>query len=538
MTVQKSIRVQDSAKGKPALADFAAALCCVAGFVVYKFLLSELFEEGPVVSACVPLFVFAACLFFPGLSKASVTPALRVVCRVVAVMLGLYALAAVVTYPAGITGEADTTLAIVRFIPLVAVAAAVISFWYPAFVVVPATVVLAKKAVGTHLFEMRISHTDYLAVVEMALVLGLASILLGRGGRWISTKPTRTLFGCNAKSASVIVFVIAVGAHFSNYFYSGMQKIELDGGTFFWALHNPTHVLTISAWIGGFFPLGSWPELATFVIQSAEKTHIILNITILIGQLVAVVFIAQRVTMIGLTLFYDLTHVVIFLVSGIFFWKWIILNLALVAAMRRLPSWVEMRSVVAVGVLTVIFAPAVFGVVRLGWYDTRALVVSEVYAVTRSDDVVRVPSNYFGTISVTAAQHRFGRTESGHFPTVTWGSTQSVADLKAARDDCNFGGEMRSRFKRTPEQVAQTIQLMHLYAYQRTERSGRYAYDLFPHHIWSNPLLSKDFSAIAVEDIKHYVYRTRSGCVSLGEIGPVFDERKVNEFVVPLPDGP
>ncbi|WP_227272506.1 hypothetical protein [Roseobacter weihaiensis] len=534
MTIHKSIGVQDGTKGKPAIADFAAALCCVAGFMFYKFLLSELFEEGPIVSACAPLLVFASCLFFPGLSQASVSPAMRIVCRVVAVMLGLYALAAVITYPAGISGEADTTLAIIRFIPLVAIAAAIMSFWYPAFVIVPATVVLAKKAVGTHLFEIRISHTDYLAVVEMGIILGIAAILLGRGGRWASGKPPRTLFGCDAKAASVIVFMIAVAAHFSNYFYSGIQKIELDGGPFFWALQNPTHVLSISAWIGGYFPLGSWPDVATFAIQSAEKTHVVLNITILLGQLVAVLFIAKRATMIGLTLFYDLTHVIIFLVSGIFFWKWIILNLALVAAMRRLPSWVEIRSVAAVGVATVVLAPAVFGIVWLGWYDTRALVVSETYAVTQSGDVLRVPSNFFGTISVTAAQHRFGRTEPGHFPTVTWGSTQTAADLKAARSDCAFDEDLPPRFSRTPEQVAETIQLMHLYALQREERSGQYFYDFFPHHIWSNPLLSKDFGAIAVRDIKHYVYRTRSGCVSLDETGPVFDERKVNEFIVPL----
>ncbi len=536
MILKKLVPKEVAETKTPALAEFMAALCSVVGFFVYKFLLTELFEEGPIAAACAPFGVFALCLLFPGLKNQFVSPALRILCRVVAVMLGFYALTAVTTYPSGITSEADTALTLVRYLSVLALAAAVLSFWYPSFVIVVATTILSKKAIGEDLFEIRISHTDYLPVAEIGLLLGIACLLLSRGGRWTSGKAVRSLFDCDVKSATVIVFMIGVGAHFANYFYSAVQKIQLDGGALFWAQYNPTYILSVNAWIGGFYPLGFWPEIAVPVLELSVRSHVLLNYMILLAQLLAVVFIVRRVTMIGLTLFYDVTHVVIFIVSGIFFWKWIVLNLALVAAMRRLPAWVEARSVAAISVASVVFAPTVFGVVWLGWYDTRALVVSEAYAVTKSGDVARVPSNFFGTISVTAAQHRFGRTEPGHWPTVTWGTTQSVKFLEGAREDCTFKPDAPTRFSRSKQQVSELIQLAHRYAQQNTSPDGRYVYDLFPHHIWSNPQLFRDFSRVAVSNIDYYIYRTRSGCTSLGLTGPEFKEHRSDEFVIPIKD--
>ena len=65
-----------------------------------------------------------------------------------------------------------------------------------------------------------------------------------------------------------------------------------------------------------------------------------INFATLFGQLAAVLMLFRRKLMIAITLFYDLAHIVIFFVT-VFFWKWILLNLALVAAIRLLPPFVE-----------------------------------------------------------------------------------------------------------------------------------------------------------------------------------------------------
>src|SRR3546814_11027254 len=78
-----------------------------------------------------------------------------------------------------------------------------------------------------------------------------------------------------------------------------------------------------------------------------------------------------------ITVFYDITHVVIFIVSGILFWKWILMNLAIVAAFTSLRHQRFDGFVRLVGVVAVIGGTLVFFAARLAWYDTPALNRSE-----------------------------------------------------------------------------------------------------------------------------------------------------------------
>ncbi|TYC50012.1 hypothetical protein FMN50_23700 [Rhodobacterales bacterium] len=238
--------------------------------------------------------------------------------------------------------------------------------------------------------------------------------------------------------------------------------------------------------------------------------------------------------MILATLFYDLTHVVIFLVSGIFFWKWIILKLGLVAAMRKLPEWVETPKPIVLSVAAILLSPHAFHIARLGWYDSPALVLSDVYAVTNDGKEVRVPSNFFGTWSVTAAQHRLGRVSSNHFPTVTWGTTQSIRVHENAMKDCSFGTGEDWPFRTNPSKISRIVQLNHAYAEQQAAGRENFHYNWFPHHIWSNPLSFSDFNVVALKEIDHYLYRTVSACVRLGPDGPDVTEVARDEFEIPL----
>ncbi|MCY4336925.1 MAG: hypothetical protein OXC60_19900 [Litoreibacter sp.] len=125
-------------------------------------------------------------------------------------------------------------------------------------------------------------------------------------------------------------------------------------------------------------------------------------------------------------------------------------------------------------------SPQAFTIVRLGWYDTPAQNVSEAFAVTEDGREVRVPSNYFGTISVTAAQHRLGRVEAGHYPMSTWGTAYSMSDFQRGNRSCAFGSEEPWQFKRETSDVVKQLQLAHAYSVQRYEKSGDHKYDLFP----------------------------------------------------------
>ncbi|WP_299410276.1 hypothetical protein [uncultured Roseobacter sp.] len=478
-------------------------------------------------------FAVALCLIAPGPRSTSVITSVRIVACTIAVVMALYSAVATITYPAKVNADFDLALLLVFLSVPVSLVSAVVSFWRPAFVFVPSVLVLQQKAIASTMFGFEISFTDYIPVLEMGVFLGLALMLLGPGLVQRLGPLSRMLRNCDLEYAMVLAFMAAVSAHFSNYFYSGLQKVILEGGPFLWVLHNPTHILGANAYLSGFLPTGTNAELSAFALYSLEIFRPVLNATILVGQLGALVFVARRSMLIAATLFYDITHVAIFFASGIMFWKWVALNTALVAAMRHLPKMAERRTAVIMSCMIVLLAPEAFNIVRLGWYDTPALTRTEVIAVTKDGNEYEVPSNFFGSYSVTAAQHRLGRTATEHFPTVTLGTTQQEDIFHQAHSDCTFPETPSTPFQRDKAWITNLVQTTHTYAAQQASDDGLYRYDLFPHHIWSNPWMFKDFAKVDPNTIDFYIYRTISSCIALDRGMPLEDVRFVSEFKVP-----
>lgn len=309
----------------------------------------------------------------------------------------------------------------------------------------------------------------------------------------------------------------------------------LDGGSLVWLMENPTYQLALNASAGGFLPLSQFPEVNAFILGGAYYLNPVINFSILFGQLAAIFCLAKRKHMIFATAFFDLTHIVIYLLSGIFFWKWILFNFALIFGIRKLPKFVETKSLFVAGVLAVLIAPKALQIIPLAWYDSPAVVLSETIVVTNDGKEFKVPSNYFGTISVSAAQHRFGRPEQGHFPTATWGTTQNKSVFEQARLGCNFD-DYSWVFKQNEEEIRTLINNAHLYALQQEQKRGDYNYNLFPHHIWSNPFDDTGFSNLKISDINHYLYRTSSNCFVAADGAVAKDVHKSDEILIPLPN--
>lgn len=474
------------------------------------------------------------CVLAPGPAWKDVSKPVKIVALTIAVVMGLYAIAARITIPIGFDPIFDMALEIVDLSTALGALGAIAAFWRPAFVFLPCAVVLQQKAMAAQMFGIHISQTDYIPLLEMGLYLGMALMLLGPG---LPTRlgPISRLFRrCDRNWVMVLIFMAAVSAHLSNYFFSGLQKLVLDGGPWLWVLQNPTHILGANAYLSGYLPIGAYELLSFRALHGLEILRPALNAIILIGQLGAIIFVSRRSMLIGATLFYDFTHVAIFFASGIMFWKWVVLNSALVAAMRYLPKAAERKTAVALSIFVILAAPEAFHIVRLGWYDTPALTRPRIIAVTEKGTEYEVPSNYFGSISITAAQHRLGRVSEGHFPTRTFGSTPSASIFDAANDNCYFTDQTFTLYKRDKEDIAGVIEKTHLYAIQQAADDGRYRYDLFPHHIWSNPWMFQEFAKLDPRTIEKYIYRTISSCVHLERGRPVEDVRITDEFVIPV----
>lgn len=506
-------------------------------FEVFNNGFEDLRDSGIWWLSLTTIFALVLCLLAPGPRRGDILKSVRLITLMISFVLGFYTVAARITYPTGLVADHDLILRFVDVSVVLAVLASIFSFWRPAFVLVPSATVLQQKATAAYLFEIGISHTDYIPLLEMGLFLGIALMLMGPGLPQRLGVFSRMLKRCNPTWAFVLIFMAAVSAHFANYFYSGLQKLLLDGGPLFWVLHNPTYILSANSLISGFVPIGAFPQLTNALIAVLEASWPVMNAVILLGQLGAVVFVVRRVTLIGATLFYDVTHVAIFLISGIMFWKWVMLNSALVVAMRYLPAMAERRTSVVLSIFIVLAAPETFHIVWLGWYDTPAMARTEIVAVTKDGEEYVVPSNYFGSFSITAAQHRLGRVEPNIFPTVTLGTTQNGTDFAQAWNNCTFDtGTLRNPYMADKDRLERLLQVTHTYALQQSADDGRYHYDLFPHHIWSNPWMFRDFAQLDPHDIDTYLYRTVFGCISVEGGRPFEDVRRINSISVPALD--
>jgi len=527
------------ASGRESLANELVAVGgAILAFAIVDNVIGDIRAAGEWANIAMVAGFALLCFVARGLTAREVSGSVNIIVRVIALVLGAYGLASGVTYPNGVSQQTDTLLLALQVVAVAGALGALAVFRYPVFILVPCTAVLAQKAIAADLFEVAISRTDYIPLVEMGLFLGVGLCLMGPLRRHLPFRVGRMVASADPVATTTLLFLVAVGVHFANYFFSGLLKVTLDGGPLLWVLKNPTEQLGLNAWAGGFLPSAIWTGPTLVLMDISGYLRPAINVSILLAQLGSIIFVLRRRSMILATLFYDLTHVMIFLVSGIFFWKWIILNFGLVAAMRKLPRWVETPKPMLLGIAAILLAPNLFQIARLGWYDTPALTRSDVYAVTKDGRELQVPSNYFGTISVTAAQHRLGRVAPGHYPTVTWGTTQSENVFLAAQNGCSFGSDTRWQFETEPGRISRIVQLTHSYATQQAADGRQYLYDLFPHHIWSNPWMFDEFAALVPDDIAHYIYRTVSGCVRLGPDGPVVDEWFRDEFVIPVSAAP
>ena len=69
------------------------------------------------------------------------------------------------------------------------------------------------------------------------------------------------------------------------------------------------------------------------------------------------------------------------------------------------------------------------------------------------------------------------------------------------------------------KEVAKYIRQHHSYVLSRVDEDGRFSYDLYPHHIWSNPLEYNDFSELDKRRITAYVFVSELVCLGDEDIG-------------------
>lgn len=381
------------------------------------------------------------------------------------------------------------------------------------------TAVVWQKSASSEILGIPITQTDYAPLIEVSLLLALGGLLLTYGRRFLGLWALEKKDGDKALTATEAVLLTALAAHFSNYFYSAVQKLRVGDTWWQWVLENPTYKLSLAAWETGSLPVTTLGNgMVAHLIEASILLNVPLNAITLLAQLIAVFAITRIQWAILLTAFYDITHVVIFLVSGIFFYKWIWLNLLLVVALGLIADR-ELRPALKAWLAAILLAaPSVFFVAFLGWLDTSSFNDEYVEAITVDGESYRVPSNYFLAGSVTHAQQRFVRDKPRHFPTNAYGSMYlAIAGAQRFRQavNCNLDVGPESGVPKAAKEANIPAQLRrhHSYVLKNADPQGSIHYDRYPHHIYSMPWEYQDFADLDKRRIMAYRYVVESKCL-------------------------
>lgn len=283
---------------------------------------------------------------------------------------------------------------------------------HPAFV--PLFLWMLVVIVGQFQGPLHYSWTDIDLVVDV-----LALLVAALGFRALALVRAQGI---------VLALLVLVGAH---YVDAARVKYALSPRGWEWAFHNDIANLFVSSHLNGWLADLSEPTvLAIAWLVSAVAVPLQVLTWALEGAPLAI--LASRPLAIGLLLGLIGLHVGILVSSGIFFWKWAVVDAALALVLWRGDAgWFSSRAT-AVAVAPMILLGGLTGIGNnLGWWDSRLSQYHQLWAVTASGERWRIDEQFFGPYDKPIAQDRFFYLHSEPELTQTLGGTHRYRDFMA-----------------------------------------------------------------------------------------------------------
>ncbi|MCY1218789.1 hypothetical protein D9M72_307410 [compost metagenome] len=229
------------------------------------------------------------------------------------------------------------------------------------------------------------SATEYFSIWECLLALYAATIIgqLIVGRKYVASEFRKYLLAC-----------LLVG-HIANYFAAGLSKALLNGGVFSW-LGNATLSTLKRADMWGVTVPASLLKSETFL--SLEPIG---NAAVFFGQLASSLVVVFPWLIGPITLFYDAFHIGVGISAGVWFYKWIFVNLVIywyrkeIAAAILSLTWPKRLALTAL-------IPAFFfisSVPHLGWYEYRQGALIFAYGINADGTQERLHHQFFGSAS-------------------------------------------------------------------------------------------------------------------------------------------
>ncbi len=518
--------IQTNVRPHDPLALFLVGGLCLLGFKGLLALLTlvTLYPSIGIVSI-VPIFL--SCALVARGRRPELSPALLTLCKGVAVACGTYSLLHYPDMPVAHEKLAGLGGWLLWMGWAAAAVAALLALRHPVWLLFCGFYMYWVKDIAGYLTGfLHHTHLDILPLYQAGGFLG-ASMLVVQG---LARMPVRSWGRLKEIDPSMAILFIAVAMQAANYFVASLAKLRLDGGPLDWVLHNQNaDILAVAL----FNKQLLWGDSALLVGAATTFFGTVgqpIAVAIVLFQFCSLIIFSHKRILLLVFLFLDLMHLGIFLLAGANFWTWFMLNIAIMAAMSRLPAASFNWRTGLIGMALVALLPLVAWVVWLGWYDTRA--VNSVYFEVEEESGmrVRVPSTFFGFYSYPIAHMSFGLPPGNYLPTLTNGGTLS-SQVRKESIACEFSTHHSALEKVwNPSATSRFVQDYHRHVLEKVGSDGHWSNVWYPHHFWSAPSMERQFAQVDLRQVRRYILTIESVCVD--RAGRIEKSLHRNEFPI------
>jgi hypothetical protein len=223
----------------------------------------------------------------------------------------------------------------------------------------------------------------------------------------------------------------------------------------------------------------------------------LLLLVTLVLELAALVILFRRQGAILILAGFILLHALIFLTSGIFFWKWMLLALGFILVLQALReetrAFLFSQPTFVASLLVIGLSPYYFNPVKLAWLDTNLNNSYEFEAVGLSGAVYRLNRGFMSPYDLPFAQNRFYFLTDENLLVRTYGATMDaevVSALKTMQPGPALAELAQARGKNYyQEQRSQRFEhFLATYFGNLNRRGSKTIFLNFlgaPHHIWN-----------------------------------------------------
>jgi hypothetical protein len=319
-------------------------------------------------------------------------------------------------------------------------------------------------------------------------------------------------FFVKIKPSTFIFLALCLMASF--YFIPGWAKIRLGPQPWDWLLGNKLHNIFVASYLNGWLGFADQPTILDManILKLLDIPFQVFTLIVELGSLFFLVSKRGTPLLLAGTI---LLHVGIFISSGIFFWKWIVVDLAFLALFWR--NWnlpvlnglfnprYALASIVLIALSPIYFQPS-----WLAWFDTRLNTVYDLEVVDAKGDTYRVDRGFMAPYDVIFSQNRLYYLSNDDLITITYGA---VMDFELARAIENAdGGEVIEELRldygqnRYDEPAAQSFDRF-VQTYFRNlnlgmDRRALLLLPFAPHHINSFPPSPLDSIELPIQTVR------------------------------------